>query len=242
MFQNCLLVLGSKLSWIAPRSNLGFRREPRHSLPRRSLAQYFVLVCLIAQSALSQEATQAVSVNQQDSNGTTANAAPQAAEAQARVAPMRLRLKNNGFGVGKIVPSRTSSVIGWQNAGFVEPFFFDVSAVRSISTIQAADQDAEKQKSHFLIESTDGQSITGQITGLDSDWLTIQSTILGEVQLPINRVGQIIRADYTGEIIYSGLNQQAAWSPIGQPSDWDIRAGVLTALKQGAASCPVNVR
>jgi peroxiredoxin len=156
-------------------------------------------------------------------------------EAVVSTAPMRLRLKNNGFGIGRIVPSSTPSVIGWQNVGFTEPFFFNTSAVRSISTIQAADHKDANEKDLFLIESSDGQSLTGKIVGLDSGSLTIQSKLLGEVKLPTGRVKQIVRADYSGEVIYPGLSQRDAWNPIGQLRDWDIRAGVMTATKQGAA-------
>lgn len=194
------------------------------------------LVCtslpvILAQQPVSEQNPSSTSNSPQSTKSTVA---PSAID-QPDAATMRLRLKNNGFGVGKMVPGVTPSVIGWQNDGFAQPFFFDVSAIRSISTLRAVESAKDKPQSHFVIESTDGQWLVGQIQGLDGELLTVQSGILGEVKLPIAKVSQLMRSDYSGEVVYPGLSQQAPWTPIGQMRDWEIRAGVLTAARQGAA-------
>ncbi len=148
---------------------------------------------------------------------------------------MRLRLKNNAFGVGKLVPSAQANKVGWQNEGFVEPFYFDTSAIRAISAIQATHSDLSGLKNLFLVEAVDGQCIVGSIEKLDDQSITVRSPILGSVELDARKVVQVLRADYSGEIIYPGLSQQSVWNRLGNAADWDYRAGVLTAVKQAAA-------
>lgn len=149
--------------------------------------------------------------------------------------PMRLRLKNGAFGVGRIVPSQSANTIGWQNEGFSQPFFFDTAAVRSISTIQAAPAQAAGDEL-FLVEAVDGQCVVGNLIKIDEQTLVVRSSILGEISIPAKDVTQLVRADYAGEVIYVGLANQAPWTPLGSVRDWDFRAGVLTAVKQAAAT------
>jgi thiol-disulfide isomerase/thioredoxin len=148
---------------------------------------------------------------------------------------MRLRLKNNGFGIGKIVPSLTSSTIGWKNLGFEQPFQFDVNAIRSISSIEAVKRPDDLTGGLFLIESKDGQSITGNVTALNDEIIGVNSPILGQLNLKRDSVAQLIQADYTGEILYAGLALQEPWKPLTNVRDWENRAGILSAVKQGAA-------
>ncbi|MFO0943066.1 MAG: TlpA disulfide reductase family protein [Pirellulales bacterium] len=158
-----------------------------------------------------------------------------AAEKSIATSSMRLRLKNNAFGVGKLVPSANANKVGWQNEGFVEPFFIDTSAIRIITAIQASHADLSTVQNLFLVEASDGQCVLGEIQKIDDESITVKSPILGSVELNARKVAQILRADYSGEVIYPGLSQQSVWNRLGNVADWEYRAGVLTAVKQAAA-------
>ncbi len=184
---------------------------------------------LAAQEAASPPSTEPASASQSPKSGTSATQPAQSA------GPMRLRLKNGAFGVGRIVPSQSANTIGWQNEGFSQPFFFDTAAVRSISTIQAAPAQAAGDEL-FLVEAVDGQCVVGNLIKIDEQTLVVRSSILGEISIPAKDVTQLVRADYAGEVVYEGLANQAPWTPLGSVRDWDFRAGVLTAVKQAAAT------
>jgi hypothetical protein len=183
----------------------------------------------VASPPSTEPADASASASQSPKSGTSVTQPAQAA------GPMRLRLKNGAFGVGRIVPSQSANTIGWQNEGFTQPFFFDTAAVRSISTIQAAPAQAAGDEL-FLVEAVDGQCVVGNLIKIDEQTLVVRSSILGEISIPAKDVTQLVRADYAGEVIYVGLANQAPWTPLGSVRDWDFRAGVLTAVKQAAAT------
>ncbi len=202
---------------------------------RISCVLWVLLASLLTQSSFAvQQAALPLATEPPSATPSPKSEAP-ANQPVSATGPMRLRLKNNAFGVGRIVPSQSANTIGWQNEGFAEPFFFDTAAVRSISTIQATPAQAADEDL-FLVEAVDGQCVVGSLIKIDEQTLVVRSSILGEISIPTKDVTQLVRADYAGEVVYEGLANQAPWTPLGSVRDWDFRAGVLTAVKQAAAT------
>ena len=147
---------------------------------------------------------------------------------------LRLRLKNNSFGTGQLVPNDDSGSLGWKNDGFKEPFYFECDAVRSIHRMHAS-QPIKFPDDWFVIESRDGQCVVGKLLTLDDSVAVVRTSGLGEISLDRANISQIHQANHSGEVLYSGLSEGKPWKPIGKPSDWEFRAGTLTATKQAAA-------
>jgi thiol-disulfide isomerase/thioredoxin len=149
---------------------------------------------------------------------------------------MRLRLKDSGLSVGRIVPTTTPGAIGWLSEGFEQPFLFDARAVRSISSID--DHGNSSPASGQCFELSNGGMLCGEIQGLDEQWLVVDSPLLGMLRVERSRVVSMFDSGYAGDLIYSGPRDDHTWRPgpqVGDQPNWEFEAGTLVAKRQGAA-------
>jgi len=151
------------------------------------------------------------------------------------VPSMRLRLKNNAVAIGQIASTGVLDALAWQNEGFCEPFLFQLNSIRSITRSQALHHPVDSNLAYFQVETTDGEFLAGTISALDEQALALQTDFLGSLSIPRSRVASLTRIGQLGEVVYSGLLDEKAWSPVSSSKDWQFRAGTLQALRQGAA-------
>lgn len=163
---------------------------------------------------------------------------------------MRLRLKDGSFSAGTIVAASHDDHIGWQNAMFEQPFEFDVQSIRSLALIDdsvsqpdssisgqpLADGSSSNTKpAEQIIEMAGGGAVVGTLVGMDEDRLTVESPMLGIVQVSRDLAIAISDAGYAGQVVYSGPMDESHWQRLGDVSDWDFEAGVLVARRPLAA-------
>ena len=148
---------------------------------------------------------------------------------------MRLRLKNNAFALGWVVPTTQPGVLAWQNQGFSEPFLFELDAIRSLARSRAASLEVVEEVPQFRIELRSGEVAMGAVEELGDHWLLVRSSILGSLRLRRDQLVSLVRAGHAGEVIYPGLTANTRWNFLSAPADWQLQAGSLTATRQGAA-------
>lgn len=162
--------------------------------------------------------------------------------AAAQEPTMRLRLKDGSFATGQVVAVESDATLGWQSTGFEQPFLFDLRAIRSVSALSSEQPQAKDSKPTAgqgqCFELSDGGMLVGHLRGMDDQWVTVGSELLGEVQIERSRVVSLVDAGYAGELIYSGPNDDKTWKPgpkIGDDENWEFEAGALVAKRQGAS-------
>ncbi len=162
--------------------------------------------------------------------------------AAAQEPTMRLRLKDGSFATGQVVAVESDATLGWQSTGFEQPFLFDVRAIRSVSALSSEQPQAKDANPAVgqgqCFELSDGGMLVGHLGGMDDQWVTVRSELLGEVQIERSRVVSLVDAGYAGELIYSGPNDDKTWKPgpkIGDDENWEFEAGALVAKRQGAS-------
>ncbi len=155
---------------------------------------------------------------------------------------MRLRLKDGSFATGQVVPVEQPNRLGWQSTGFDQPFSFDLRAVRSVSALSSEQppiDDVQPAVAHGqCFELSDGAMLVGQLRGMDAQWVTIESSLIGVVQIERSRVVSLVDAGYAGELIYAGPRDDKSWTPgpqVGEDANWEFEAGALVAKRQGAS-------
>ncbi len=151
---------------------------------------------------------------------------------------MRLRLKDGSFAVGRVVPSALPDTIGWQCDGLQDPFLFEIGAVRSITLIADENQAPAAMQQAQFFELQDGVMVAGALKAMDDEWLTIDSSLLGEIQVERGRVISLIDAGYAGDLIYSGPRDDKQWrsgDDANQTQGWELEAGALVAKRPGIA-------
>ncbi len=164
-----------------------------------------------------------------------------AAAVPASEPDMRIRLKDGSFGAGTIVGVEQPNQVGWVSSSFQAPFRFDARALRSVTSIveqspEALDKGAGNPAgARQLFELSSGGLVVGRLVSIDNQWLTVDSDILGQVQLTRAAVTAIADAEYAGQVVYSGPIDDERWQRLTEPQDWEFEAGALVATRQGAA-------
>jgi thiol-disulfide isomerase/thioredoxin len=162
---------------------------------------------------------------------------------------LRIRLKDGSFGSGAIVGVAQPDQLGWKSDNFEQPFQLDVRAVRSVTQTVETDEgapeisgqaalptsDASDKQPEYLFEMLGGGLVVGHLVGMDDTSITVQTKLLGEVQLARDRVRAVVDAQYAGQIVYAGPLNDEHWQRLTEPGDWEFEGGALVATKQGAA-------
>lgn len=148
---------------------------------------------------------------------------------------MRIRLKDGSFGNGTIVATPEPDRLAWQANGLVEPFLFDLQAVRSVMRILDTTQvPRDPVAGEQQIEMTDGGLIVGKLLEINDQWIIVQSSLLGTIQIDRANTLAIVDAGYAGQLVYSGPLDDEKWQRLSDDQDWEFEAGTLVATKQGA--------
>lgn len=154
---------------------------------------------------------------------------------------LRIRLKDGSFATGHITGVEQADALGWRCDPFERPFHFDVRAVRSVTSLgtetevahnRAAQPTAEPRQ---MIDLFNGSLLVGRIVNMDDSWITLQTELLGQVQIARQEAAAIIDAQYAGQLVYSGPIDDERWQRLSDDQDWEFEAGALVANKQGAS-------
>lgn len=190
----------------------------------------FVGYCLLASGSFQHSLSPIRHCHAVDMGGSAA-----ILDAVTTLPPMRMRLKNNSVAVGELLASDKSGYLAWLNQGFCQPFLFELAAIRNATRSQAVRHPIAAGTSHFRVETTDGEVVVGTIDRLNDQELSLQSSLLGKVSIPRQRVVSLMRIGNSGEIVYSGLTDTEVWTELSDSMDWQFRAGTLQATRQGAS-------
>lgn len=146
--------------------------------------------------------------------------------------PSRLRLKDNSFSVGHVVPSPLENHLAWQGEGFGEPFQFQINAIRALSPVDADSLETPTKDGH-LFELAGGGMLTGELLELNNQSVSVRSSILGDVRIRRDHLLSIVDATYAGKVLYSGPANDATWTSTGAETDWQFEGGALVSQKSG---------
>ncbi len=151
---------------------------------------------------------------------------------------MRLRLKDGSYAAGQLFGSGHDHRLAWQSGAFLQPFDFDIQAMRSITRALSAEEEDEEEPSDGaaiqFVELADGAVVAGRLLAIDDQWLTIETRHLGRVQIERSAALALSDAGYAGQIVYSGPVDDDRWRPLSSDDDWSYEAGALVATKSGA--------
>ena len=93
-----------------------------------------------------------------------------------------------------------SGALVWRCPTFASDLVIPWSVVESIVQPQAKSKtDNLETKLEFIVELQNGEAITGTVTDINDEFLTLDSALAGKKQLPMAEVRSILRCEPTSE-------------------------------------------
>lgn len=124
----------------------------------------------------------------------------------------KVRLDDGSIASGQLVPSVNDDTIAIQVAGFRSPFQLNASAIVSLSREDSKTENAtEKQQGMLHFELVDGNCFTGKLTSVDVERITIESPILGKLNIERSRIRSISTNNNLGKRLYDGPSNDDRW-------------------------------
>ncbi len=148
---------------------------------------------------------------------------------------MHIRLKDGSFASGKLVCSAEPQHVGWQCDGFENAFEFDIDAVRAITRVVSPEEEqtATPEEGSLLFELTGGNQVAGKLLSMDDQWLTVESKLLGTIQVSRLETKSVLSIGEPSHLIYAGITADGRWKAVQAEDDWQLAAGSITTTKQG---------
>lgn len=140
-------------------------------------------------------------------------------------------LQNEDWMTGMPAAGDKADRFAWQSPGFIEPFEFELAAVRRVwfpvSTVPA-------WRAHeYRLELAGGDVLFGELLAVTADHLRFRSSVAGDVNVKRSAVRCLERCK-ANALVYIGPNGLAEWqSPAGEV--WREEEGHLTTEKDGAS-------
>ncbi len=144
-----------------------------------------------------------------------------------------LTLVNGDTFAGRLCASDSADLIRWHSDDFLEPFTFEVGAIKSV---RFSTESKHKPAGQFIVQCADGDVIAGNIRYWDQNRVLIESESLGLLDMQPNAITNIHRIESRGHSLVSfgtPLNDwnKTEWSTAG----WFEEGEVLVADQVGAA-------
>ncbi len=148
-----------------------------------------------------------------------------------------IHLANGDFAPGALKPSDKPDHLSWQSSAFTDPFLFPTDRVLSIHWPQKPG--AEKPQGAMSFELTGGDTIVGDLTGLDAKTVEINSPRLGRFKIDRTQIVRILQLKQGGERVYVGPSGLAGWQEYLPPGEktkgWREESGQILTERDGAS-------
>lgn len=144
----------------------------------------------------------------------------------------QLWLEHGSFSKGQLRPSQQPGCFAWLADGFSTPFDFQLRDLRFIAPVKQDDHTVETSAAQ-LFELAGGGLIAGDLQSVDQDWVSIDSPLVGPINLRRDSVLTIVDATYAGKIIYTGPRSDGRWTSVARQADWKFVNGMLSTDRAG---------
>lgn len=148
-----------------------------------------------------------------------------------------LKFRNRDILHGSVTGA-TATSLRWQSPAASEPIQF---AAGNLAELHLAPRPPKtsRQLHPFLVELTNGDQLTGDITALDEQSLTLHTWYSGKLSLPRAMIKRLSARATTPGIIYTGPTGLAEWR-LNQPG-WTFQRGKLYSTRGRYATIGKNV-
>lgn len=144
-----------------------------------------------------------------------------------------LSLADGSIGYGKLLPNSENEQVTFSVDGFVTPFNFLQSSVRSIRRIPSETvKPAKIENTAWLFRLKDRQQIVGQIKALSAESLVVLTSHSGEMTIPRDQLLRIERNSQSGEMV-KGVIRADEWKDPNDSKQWKINASRISTSSSG---------
>lgn len=144
-----------------------------------------------------------------------------------------LSLDDGSIGYGKLLPNSEDGQVTFSIDGFVTPFNFSQSSVRSIRKIPSeTEKHGKNENSAWLFRLKDRQQLVGEIKALNSDSLVVLTAHSGELTVPRNQLLRIERNSQSGDLV-KGVIRADEWKDPNDSKLWKINASRISTSSAG---------
>lgn len=144
----------------------------------------------------------------------------------------RLRLKNNDFVDGELVPLDSNDSLGWKSVHFLSPLEIPVAAIRGFELSQKVD--GTKLPEPWTIELNSGDRLLGDIKSWKEGDVIVASPVFGDVQIPAIAIGRILRNSSDIQWTFQGPRDPEVWKPFSGDAPWTMQGGSLVSSQIGS--------
>ena len=144
-----------------------------------------------------------------------------------------LSLADGSIGYGKLLPNSEDGQVTFSVDGFVTPFNFSQSSVRSIRKIPSeSEKPAKIENTAWLFRLKDRQQIVGEIKALSADSVVVLTSHSGELTIPRDQLLRIERNSQSGELV-KGVIRADEWKDPNDTKLWKINASRISTSSTG---------
>jgi peroxiredoxin len=152
--------------------------------------------------------------------------------APADDAPATLQLPGGGVSIGRLVASDRPGVVAWQADAFARPFAFAAEAVESIQW--SPSQPPPRPSGTFRFELDGGDTLFGELAGLDADAASLDLGPLGRRRVRRDAIRRVDRWGDGSTLVYLGPTGLTGWT--ATPGDaWRDVSGMPATDRPGAS-------
>ncbi len=144
-----------------------------------------------------------------------------------------ISLADGSIGYGRLLPNTEDGQVSFSVDGFVTPFAFSQSSVRSVRKIPNESEKPKKNTdSYWLFRLRDRQQIVGEIKSLNSESLVVLTSHSGELTISRNQLLRIERSSQSGELV-KGVIRADEWKDPNDSKLWKINASRISTSSAG---------
>lgn len=158
---------------------------------------------------------------------------PTVAQTEAQETTHVISLADGSIGYGRLLPNSEDGQVNFSVDGFVTPFAFPQSSIRSVRKIPSETEKPKKVASNtWLFRLRDRQQIVGEIKSLTSESLVVLTAHSGELTVPRNQLLRIERSSQSGDLV-KGVIRADEWKDPNDSKLWKVNANRISTSSTG---------
>ena len=180
-------------------------------------------------------AGEAANEDEQANPGTTDSAPPRDNIAAVQKPAGVLTLIDGSRISGELNPTKIATEIKWLGNGITTPFRFNLEAIESIKYPKQTSLPNGGSNDEFAVEFSNGDIIYGNIVGWNAGRVTIQTQLLGAINVEADSIAQLYRVQENETVLFARFNGLQSWQTTPWDTDgWNEDGNHLTTTKPGA--------